>query len=118
MLSKEISSLPQLIADKPLTAIQIKTISGEKIRIKVNLSITILQLAATIVKEARTALLSNTNTNNNTNTNTNNTESDDHIHCDFTLMAGYPPKQLIDMNMTVEDAGLQLGNITQLAVEE
>ena len=84
---------PVLDDSAPLTQIQVKTSDGKKMRMKVNMNITVLQLAASI-REMQ-----------------NGSGPDA-----FTLAAGFPPKELTDKNMTVETAGLKNTSITQKAV--
>ena len=80
---------PELDNGEASTTIQIKTNNGKKLRLKVNTKITVLQLAALISEQAG---------------------QDD---APFTLLAGFPPKELTDRNATVEAAGLKGASLTQ-----
>ena len=85
------SSLPPapiLDDSAPSTTIQVRTSDGKKLRLKVNTSITVAQLAALVVE---------------------NTGSD----MTFALSAGFPPKELSDAQATIETAGLIGAAVTQ-----
>ena len=66
-----------------------RTIDGKKLKLKINLSITVSQFAALVAS--------------------NSVET----ASPFSLSAGYPPKDLTDGDATVEAAGLKGAAITQ-----
>jgi len=74
----------------PSTTIQIKTRLGKKLRLKVNTSITVLQLAAVVAEQTPG-------------------DGDE----PFSLSAGFPPAALTDGDATIEGAGLRGASITQ-----
>ncbi len=80
---------PELVANEATTTIQIKTSSGKKLRLKVNTSITVLQLAAIVAEQAG--------------------QGDQ----PFSLSSGFPPQDLTDHEATIEAAGLKGASITQ-----
>jgi hypothetical protein len=82
---------PELNPNEPSTTIQIKTNDGKKLRLKVNLTITVEELAALVAESAGQG------------------------ENDFTLIAGFPPVPLTDAKSTVEAAGLKGASVTQKA---
>lgn len=84
---------PELIEDEPFTTMQVKTASGKKLRVKANLNITVLQLAA-LIREQQGAECPES----------------------FTLSAGFPPKDLTDPKAKIGDAGLKGASLSQKGV--
>jgi len=72
----------------PSTTIQVRTNTGKKLRLKVNTSITVAELAALVAAD------------------TGGTEA-------FSLSAGFPPKDLLDAAASIEAAGLMGAAVTQ-----
>lgn len=66
---------------QPVTTLQIRTHNGKKIRIKINQSATVLELAATISRDAGASSA-------------------------FVLSSGFPPADITDAMLTIKDAGL------------
>lgn len=79
---------PVVDESKPTTTIQVRTSTGKKLKLKVNLTTTVYQLAALVVAEAGGTAA-------------------------FSLSAGFPPKDLMDGSATIEAAGLQGAAVTQ-----
>jgi hypothetical protein len=71
--------------------LQIRTHGGKKLKIKINQSATVLQLAATIHRDGGAAP-------------------------SFSLSAGFPPVDVVDALQSVKDAGLVGAAITQKLV--
>jgi UBX domain-containing protein 1 len=84
---------PPFLDEQPSTTILIKTSAGTRLKLKINLSVTVLQLAA-IVREQQGAA----------------------APAAFTLSAGFPPSLLGEKNTTAEAAGLKGAAITQKSV--
>jgi len=80
--------IPAVDDASPVTTLQVKTVQGKKIRIKINQGATVLQLAATIVREGGASAA-------------------------FSLSAGFPPKDITDGTATISEAGLLNAAITQ-----
>lgn len=76
---------------QPTTTVQVRTANGKRLRIRINTTMTVLQLAAITLRES-------------------GAEGSD---VSFTLSAGFPPKDLSDALATVADAGLQNAAVTQ-----
>lgn len=72
---------------KPSTTLQVKTVDGKRLRIKMNLDATVLQLASEIHRQGAGA--------------------DSYI-----LSSGFPPKDIVDGSQTLEQAGLQGAALT------
>ncbi|KAJ1401943.1 hypothetical protein B484DRAFT_234827, partial [Ochromonadaceae sp. CCMP2298] len=83
---------PAVDEAQPSTTLQVKTTSGKKIRIKLNKSATVLQLAAVIVRDAGGAEDS------------------------FVLSAGFPPVDVLDGSVTLEQAQLVGAAVSQRKV--
>jgi hypothetical protein len=66
----------------------VRTSGGKKLRLKVNTSITVAQLAALVVADTGTQE-------------------------PFSLSAGFPPKDLLEPEATIEAAGLMGAAVTQ-----
>ena len=81
---------PALNEAEPSTTVQVKTSDGKKLRLKLNTSITVLQLAAAIRAQQAGAGPAR-----------------------FTLSAGFPPKDLTDPSTSLKDAGLTGAAIVQ-----
>lgn len=84
-------NVPPVDDSAPTTTLQVKTIQGKKLKIKINQSASVLQLAAAIVREGG-------------------------VSTSFILSAGFPPKDIVDGTVTVAEAGLLGAAITQKAV--
>eukprot|EP00598_Pedospumella_elongata_P002622 CAMPEP_0184968278 /NCGR_PEP_ID=MMETSP1098-20130426/1377_1 /TAXON_ID=89044 /ORGANISM="Spumella elongata, Strain CCAP 955/1" /LENGTH=273 /DNA_ID=CAMNT_0027489861 /DNA_START=53 /DNA_END=874 /DNA_ORIENTATION=+ len=84
-------TVPPVDEAAPTTTLQIKTIQGKKIKIRINQSASVLQLAAAIVREGGVAT-------------------------SFALSAGFPPKDVTDGAASVAEAGLLGAAITQKAL--
>lgn len=81
---------PEFIDEQPSTTLQVKTSSGKKLRLKANLDITVVQLASLIRQE----------------------QGED-CPASFTLSAGFPPMNLDQIAMKIEDAGLKGASVVQ-----
>ena len=75
----------------PVTTVQVRTATGKRLRVRVNQQMTVLQLAALIVRES-------------------GAEGSD---VSFTLSAGFPPQDLSNALATVAEAGLLNAMVTQ-----
>lgn len=82
----ELSTAPTVDDSKPTCTLQVKTLDGKRLKIKLNNSATVLQLAAAIRSQGVTEA--------------------------FSMNAGYPPKDLCDSNATLTDAGLVGASVT------
>jgi len=85
-----ISSLPPAVPvdeSKPSTTLQVKTVDGKRLRIKINLDCTVLQLVAEIQRQGPGA-------------------------DSYVLSSGFPPKDIVDGSQTLTQAGLQGAALT------
>mmetsp|Transcript_3523 Transcript_3523/g.5485 ORF Transcript_3523/g.5485 Transcript_3523/m.5485 type:complete len:193 (+) Transcript_3523:408-986(+) len=85
-------TIPEVDDSQPSTLLQVRTSQGKKLRIKLNQSATVLQLAAVIIRDT-------------------GADADR-----FTLSAGYPPADIMDGSLSLKDAGLLSAAITQKPV--
>jgi len=85
LLDVEISPVDE---SKPTTTVQVRTIQGKKIRIKINQDATVYQLAAMVMRDSG-------------------------VGTAFSLSAGFPPVDVLDGSLSVKDAGLVGASITQ-----
>lgn len=83
--------LPTIDAASPVTTLQVRLMSGKKVRIRVNHLHTVLQLAALLNRE-------------------------EPISRPFSLSAGFPPQDITDFSATIADAGLIGASVTQKPV--
>jgi len=86
-LIASVGAVDAIDESKPTTTLQVKTVDGKKLRIKINVDATVLQLAATIHSLGAGA--------------------DSYI-----LSAGFPPKDIVDGSQTLAQAGLQGSSLT------
>jgi UBX domain-containing protein 1 len=93
VFSDDGTEAPTLDDKEPSTIVQVKAADGKKMRLKLNTSITVRQLAAAIrAQQAGSGPAS------------------------FTLSAGFPPKDLTDAGVSLKDAGLTGAAIVQKSV--
>ncbi len=81
--------VPTLDESLPTTVVQVKTTDGKKLKLKVNTSISVAQFAALVAA------------------------SNPGSATPFALSAGFPPKDLVDREATVEAAGLKGAAVIQ-----
>lgn len=79
-----------------VTTVQVRTSSGKRLRIRVNVDMSVLQLAALILRDSGSL--------------------DTNQEITFTLSAGFPPQDISDPQQTVTEAGLLNAMITQKTV--
>lgn len=90
VFSDDGTEAPALNDAEPSTTVQVKAADGKKMRLKLNTSITVRQLAAAIrAQQAGSGPAT------------------------FTLSAGFPPKDLTDASVSLKDAGLTGAAIVQ-----
>jgi len=85
------SDPPSVDAALPVTTLQVRLMSGKKIRIRVNHSHTVLQLASLLNRE-------------------------EPMSRPFSLSAGFPPQDVTDLGATIAEAGLVGASVTQKTV--
>lgn len=73
---------------QPITTIQIRTIEGKKIKIRINTTATVMQLAAMIARDTGSAVRG------------------------FTMSAGFPPQDVRDATISIAEAGLAGAAVT------
>lgn len=83
------ASTPAVDESKPTTVIQIRLLNGKRLRVKINKCATILVLVEHI------------------------NASGDAGEVDYVLSAGFPPKILEDLNLTIEECGLAGSQVIQ-----
>mmetsp|Transcript_28729 Transcript_28729/g.29064 ORF Transcript_28729/g.29064 Transcript_28729/m.29064 type:complete len:262 (-) Transcript_28729:290-1075(-) len=84
------SGIPEVDVSVPVTTLQVKLISGKKVKIRVNHSHTVLHLIGFLNREEAASR-------------------------PFILSAGFPPKDITDTSKSVSEAGLVGASITQKA---
>lgn len=90
VFSDEGNEAPVLNDAEPSTTVQVKTADGKKLRLKLNTSVSVRQLAAAIRAQQTGS-----------------------GPAAFTLSAGFPPKDLTDADISLKDAGLSGAAIVQ-----
>jgi UBX domain-containing protein 1 len=85
-------TIPILNESEPVATIQVRAHNGKRLKIRINASRSVLELAAIVQQET-----GNTTTN-------------------FTLSAGFPPQDLQNPNSTISDAKLSGAVVTQKAL--
>jgi UBX domain-containing protein 1 len=91
------SEPPAVDASLPTTSIQVRLVSGQRRVITINTSATVGDLAAHVV--------------------TASAGNDDRTSAQsFMLVAGFPPKPLVDLKQTIDEAGLKGAQVTQKQV--
>lgn len=93
------SEPPVVDASLPTTTIQVRLVSGQRQVITINTSATVGDLAAHVVVAAAAANKSSSSSST--------------ITQPFMLVSGYPPKPLVDLMQTIDDAGLKGAQVTQ-----
>ena len=89
IISPTEATAPELDSSQPTTVIQIRLLNGKRLRVKINKNATISVLVQHI------------------------NASGDAGSEDYTLSAGFPPKTLEDMSVTIEESGLAGSQVVQ-----